>query len=125
MRAYCVLLVVAIALFTGTDASEQSANVKIASPNAPGLDRAPIRAEDDVPTSRFLRKSESAGEIDEERGFKGIVDKALRKTKKLSQYNKWIFANKNPAWVQQHFPKYAKGYGKFWANRMVRGGKYN
>jgi len=52
MRAYCVLLVVAIALFTGTDASEQSANVKIASPNAPGLDRAPIRAEDDVPTSR-------------------------------------------------------------------------
>jgi hypothetical protein len=48
MRAYCVLLVVAIALFTGTDASEQSANVKIASPNAPGLDRASI-----VPRTTF------------------------------------------------------------------------
>jgi hypothetical protein len=115
----------AVALLTGTKASEQSANVKIASPNAPGLDRAPIRAEEEVPTSRFLRKTESADEIDEERGIKDLVNKALKKTNKLAKYNKWIFADKSPAWVKLNHPKYYKGYEKFWGNRMQPGGKYS
>ncbi|POM66568.1 LOW QUALITY PROTEIN: RxLR effector [Phytophthora palmivora] len=63
---------------------------------------------------------------EEERGgLKDILDKAIRKAKKLTQYNKWIFGNKSPEWVAPNHPEFAKGYERFWENRMVRGGKYN
>ncbi|POM73695.1 Putative RxLR effector [Phytophthora palmivora] len=74
-------------------------------------------------TVRFLRKSEP---VEEERGgFKDILDKATRKAKKLMQYNTWIYSDKSPEWVTEHYPEFAKGYKTFWENRMVRGGKYN
>ncbi|POM59866.1 putative RxLR effector [Phytophthora palmivora] len=115
MRFYGVALLTAIAALALTDATSISKQISTA----------PFGISDGntASTVRFLRKSET---VDEERGgLKDIVEKVMRKAKKLAQYNKWIFGDKRPEWVAQHHPDFAKGYERFWENRMVRGGKYN
>ncbi|POM68782.1 RxLR effector [Phytophthora palmivora] len=112
MRFYGVALLTATAVLAFTDATSTSKQISTTPFGTPDGNSAS--------TVRFLRA------VEEERGgFKDIVDKVTRKAKKLAQYNKWIFSDKSPEWVAQHHPEFAKGYEKFWENRMVRGGKYN
>ncbi|POM63954.1 Putative RxLR effector [Phytophthora palmivora] len=106
MRFYDIVLLTATAVLTLTDATSISEQINTA----------PFGISDGntASTARFLRKREA---VEEERGgFKDIVEKVMRKTNKLAQYNKWIFGKKTPEWVAKHHPKFAKGYERSWEN---------
>ncbi|KAF4044461.1 hypothetical protein GN244_ATG03169 [Phytophthora infestans] len=109
MRGVETILTAVLCILCGTTDAAMTSDETIA---------ASVATKNGVLAKRFLR---AQGPPDEERGR---LKDVFEKVKRLARYNKWIFSDKSPDWVDKKYPQFSQGYEKFWENRLVGGGKY-